>query len=156
MFGATTANRKQPHTHTGGTEALRKAVSAVSVCTRKQRQPPQAPQCATVSETHGQWCTVQDLMHEVRAEPPDHRTGSVGLETGVACQKTAHSLQRPGWRRRGGGGGNCVAAGVRGWGGGLSIFICPWSGLVRVSEAWEGWVGGGMRTRWTTLAWGTA
>ena len=72
----------------GGTEALRKAVGGASALTRTQWQPLQVPQCATVSEeTHGRWCTVRDMTHEVRAEPPDHRTGSAGLETGEACQR---------------------------------------------------------------------
>ena len=30
------------------------------------------------------------MMHEVRAEPLDHRTRSVGLETGEVCQRTSH------------------------------------------------------------------
>ena len=58
--------------------------------------------CAVGSETHGRWCTVQDMMHEVGAEPLDHRTTSAGLETGEACQSTSHSPQLPG---AGGGGG---------------------------------------------------
>ena len=32
-------------------------------------------------------------MHEVRAEPLDHRTRSAGLETGEACQRTSHPPQ---------------------------------------------------------------
>ena len=32
-------------------------------------------------------------MHEVGAEPPDHRARSAGLETDEACQRTSHSLQ---------------------------------------------------------------
>ena len=76
---------------TGDTEALRKAVSGVSALTDSQWQPPRVPQRATMSETHGQWCTVRDMMHQVRAEPPDHRTRSAGLETGEACQSTLHS-----------------------------------------------------------------
>ena len=59
---------------------------------------------STVSETHGQWCTVRDMMHEVRAEPPDQRTRSAGLETGEACQRTSHSLQLLAGGARGGGG----------------------------------------------------
>ena len=53
----------------------------------------QVPHCATASEAHGQWCTVRDMMHEVRAEPLDHRTRSAGLETGEACQGTSHPPQ---------------------------------------------------------------
>ena len=90
---------------TGGTEALRQAVGGVSALalTRRQWRPPQVPQRATGSKTHGQWCTVRDMMHEAGAEPPDHRTGSAGLETGEACQRTSHSLQLPGGRWREGG-----------------------------------------------------
>ena len=75
---------------TGGTEALRKAVGGVSALTRQQWQP----RYATLSETHGQWCTVRDMMHEVGAQPPDHRTRPAGVETetGEACQRTSHSL----------------------------------------------------------------
>ena len=72
---------------TAGIEALHKAVGGVYALTRKQRQPLQVPQRATVS----QWCTVRDMMHEVRAEPPDHRSRSAGLYTGEACQRTSHS-----------------------------------------------------------------
>ena len=32
-------------------------------------------------------------MHEVTPEPLDHRTGSVGLEIGEACQRTSHPPQ---------------------------------------------------------------
>ena len=32
-------------------------------------------------------------MHEVRAEPLDHRTRSAGLETGEACHRTSHPPQ---------------------------------------------------------------
>ena len=32
-------------------------------------------------------------MHEVRAEPLDHRTRLAGLETGEACQRTSHPPQ---------------------------------------------------------------
>ena len=61
--------------------------------------PPQAvavlqvPHCATASETHGQWCTVQDMMHEVKAQPLDHRARSAGLDTGEACHRTSHPPQ---------------------------------------------------------------
>ena len=60
---------------TGGTEALRKAVSGVWALTQKQRQPLQVPQCATVLETHGQWCTVQNMRHKVRAGALDTGPG---------------------------------------------------------------------------------
>ena len=53
----------------------------------------QVPLCATASEAHRQWCTVQDMIHEVRAEPLDHSTRSAGLETGEACQRTPHPPQ---------------------------------------------------------------
>ena len=53
----------------------------------------QVPHCATVSEAHGQWCTVRDMMHKGRAEPLDHRTSSAGLETSEACQRTSHPPQ---------------------------------------------------------------
>ena len=46
----------------GGTEAMHRAVSAASALTRKQWQAPQVPQCATASETHGQWCTVRSRL----------------------------------------------------------------------------------------------
>ena len=46
-----------------------------------------------MSETHGQWCTVRDIIHKVRAEPLDHRTRSAGIETGEACQRTSRSPQ---------------------------------------------------------------
>ena len=59
----------------GGTGALRKAVGGVPALTHKQWQPLHALSTAKVSETPGQWCTVRDMMHEVRAEPPDHSTG---------------------------------------------------------------------------------
>ena len=32
-------------------------------------------------------------MHEVRAEPLDHMTRSVGLDTGEACRRTSHPPQ---------------------------------------------------------------
>ena len=67
---------------TGGTEQSSKAVGGASALTRRRWQPPQVPRRATVSEPHGQWCTVRDMRHEARAEPLDHRTGSAGLETG--------------------------------------------------------------------------
>ena len=63
---------------------------------------PLHPLSADVSLTHGQCCTVQDMMHEVRAEPPDHRTGSAGPEVGEACQRT---LASPLLRALYGGGG---------------------------------------------------
>ena len=44
-------------------------------------------------ETQGQWGTVRDMRHEVGAEPPDHRTGSAGLEGGEVCQTSLHSPQ---------------------------------------------------------------
>ena len=43
-------------------------------------------------------------MHEVRAEPLDHRTRSAGLEAGEACQGTSHSLRLPEGEGRGRGG----------------------------------------------------
>ena len=86
------------HTHahtfmvlTAGLGALRTAVSRVPALSHKHWQPPQVPQCVAVSETHGQWCTVRHMTHEIRAEPPDHRTGSAGLETDEECQRTSHS-----------------------------------------------------------------
>ena len=35
----------------------------------------------------------RDMMHEVRAEPLDHRTRPAGLETGEACQRTSNPPQ---------------------------------------------------------------
>ena len=65
-----------------------------SICTHPQAVAVlQVPHCATASETHGQRCTVRDMMHEVRAEPLDHRTRSAGLYTGEACQRISHPLQ---------------------------------------------------------------
>ena len=58
-------------------------------------------------KTHGRWCTVRDMMREVRAGALDHRTGSAGLGAREACQRTSHSPQRP--DPRGGGGGGCMA-----------------------------------------------
>ena len=88
---------------TGGAEALRNAVGGVPALARTQGQPPQVPQCAAVSEAPGQRCTVRDMTREVRAEPQDHGTGSAGLETGEACQRTSHSPQpRGGGLKRGG------------------------------------------------------
>ena len=79
---------------TGGTEALRKGGSVEYLRppagSGGHRRSHNAPQ---VSETHGQWGPVRDMTHEVRAEPPDHRTGSAGLETGEARQRTSHPLQ---------------------------------------------------------------
>ena len=50
-----------------------------SICAHPQAVAVlQVPQCAPASEAHGQWCTVRDMMHEVRAEPLDHRTRSAG------------------------------------------------------------------------------
>ena len=69
-----------------------------------------------MSETHRQWCTVQDMMYEVRAKPPDHGTRSAGLETGQACQRISHLPQLPG-----GMGGGLVAGAIK---------PCkPWEGL---------------------------
>mmetsp|Transcript_26128 Transcript_26128/g.43562 ORF Transcript_26128/g.43562 Transcript_26128/m.43562 type:complete len:204 (+) Transcript_26128:468-1079(+) len=77
----------------GGTEALRKAVSAVSMFSRKKRQPPQVPQRAVVS--HGQRHMGSGAQSETqcmsRAEPTDHRTRSARLEIGEACQRTSQS-----------------------------------------------------------------
>ena len=51
-----------------------------SICAHPQAVAVlQVPLCATASEAHGQWCTVRDMMYEVRAEPLDHRTRSAGL-----------------------------------------------------------------------------
>ena len=47
-------------------------------------------------------------MHEVRAEPVDHRTGSAGLEAGEAYPRTSPSPQLPG----------TIRVGRWGWGGG--------------------------------------
>ena len=47
----------------------------------------------SVPEAHGQLCTVRDMIHEVTAEPLDHRSKSAGLETGEACQRTSHPPQ---------------------------------------------------------------
>ena len=65
-----------------------------SICAHPQALAVlQVPLCATASEAHRQWCTVRDMIHEVRAEPLDHRTRSAGLETGEACQRTSHPPQ---------------------------------------------------------------
>ena len=89
------------HTHTpcyfmvltGGTVCPTLS-SQWSICAHPQRVAVlQVPHCATASEAHGQWCTVRDMMHEVRAKPLDHRTTSAGLETGEACQRTYHPPQ---------------------------------------------------------------
>ena len=92
------------HTHTpcyfmeltGGTVCPTLS-SQWSICAHPQAlavlQVLQVPHCATASQAHGQWCTVRDMMHEVRAEPLDHRTRSAGLETGEACQRTSHPPQ---------------------------------------------------------------
>ena len=65
-----------------------------SICAHPQAVAVlQVPHRATASKAHGQWCTVRDMMHEVRAEPLDHRTRSAGLETGEACQRTSHPPQ---------------------------------------------------------------
>ena len=50
-------------------------------------------------------------MHEAGAEPPDHRTGSAGLETGEACQRTSPSPQL-----LGGGGRSAHTRSVECWG----------------------------------------
>ena len=102
-----------------GNEALRQAVSEASALTRKQQQPLQDPQRATMSETHGQWCTVRDMMHKVGADPRDHRSRSAGLETGEACQRT--SPPQPLSHRHthcshGAGGGATCQAGPLPWG----------------------------------------
>ena len=47
-------------------------------------------------------------MHEVRAKPVDHRTGSAGLEAGEAYPRTSPSPQLPG----------TIRVGRWGWGGG--------------------------------------
>ena len=60
---------------------------------------------AHVSKTQGQWGTVRDMRHEVGSEPPDHRTGSAGLEDGEACQTSSHSPQLLGKGVGGVGGG---------------------------------------------------
>ena len=83
-------------------------VDGVSALTRTQGRPTAVSTAAgdvlfsaKVLQAHGQRCTVRDMTHEVRAEPPDHRTGSAGVETGEACQRTLHSLQLPGVAGRG-------------------------------------------------------
>ena len=75
----------------GAWRAPRKAVSGVSALTRKQWQSLQVPHRAAAGEAHRRRCTVRDMMHEVRAEPLDHRTRSAGIETGEVCQRTSHS-----------------------------------------------------------------
>ena len=85
------------HTHTmsfhgpdrGAWRAPHKAVSGVSALTRKQWQSLQVPHRAAAAEAHRRRCTVRDMMHEVRAEPLDHRTRSAGIETGEVCQRTS-------------------------------------------------------------------
>ena len=65
-----------------------------SICAHPQAVAVlQVPHCATAAEAHGQWCIVQDMMHEVRAESLDHRTRSAGLEAGEACPRTSHPPQ---------------------------------------------------------------
>ena len=59
--------------------------------TRSHWQSLQVPHRAAAAEAHRRWCTVRDMMHEVRAEPLDHRTRSAGIETGEVCQRTSHS-----------------------------------------------------------------
>ena len=68
-----------------------KAVSGVSALTRKQWRSLQVPHRAAAAGAHRRRCTVQDMMHEVRAEPLDHRTRSASIETGEVCQRTSHS-----------------------------------------------------------------
>ena len=89
----------------GAWRAPRKAVSAVSALTRKQWQSLQVPHRAAAAEAHRRRCTVQDMMHEVRAEPLDHWTRSAGIETGEVCQRTSHSPRLRVWWGGGGGGG---------------------------------------------------
>ena len=48
------------------------------------------PHCATTKEAHGEWCTVRDMIHKVKAEPLVHWTKSAGLETVENCQGTSH------------------------------------------------------------------
>ena len=79
---------------TGGTEALRKAISAVSAVTRKQWQPLQVRQCATVSKTHRQGCTVRDMMHKIRAEPLDTGPGLQVLRL-VRLARGHHTYHSP-------------------------------------------------------------
>ena len=55
----------------------------------------QVPHCATASEAHGQWCTVRDMMHEVRAKPLDHRTRPAGLETCVVTHPSTSQPPKP-------------------------------------------------------------
>ena len=57
--------------------------------------------CRSHNVPYGQWCTVRDMMHNVRAEPPDRRTRSAGLETGEACQRTSQHR-----------GSKCIALGM--------------------------------------------
>ena len=65
-----------------------------SICAHPQAMVVlQVPHCVTTSEAYGRWCTVQDMMHEVRAKPLDHRTRPAGLETGEVCQRTSHPPQ---------------------------------------------------------------
>ena len=65
-----------------------------SICAHPQAVAVlQAPHCATASEAHVQWCIVRDMMHEVKAEPLDHRARLARLETGEAYQRTSHRPQ---------------------------------------------------------------
>ena len=93
-------SRTHTHTHTmsfhgpdrGAWRVPHKAVSGVSALTRKQWQSLQVPhRAAAAAEAHRRRCTVRDIMHEVRAEPLDHRTRSARIETGEVCQRTSHS-----------------------------------------------------------------
>ena len=92
------------HTHTHTHTTLFHGIDRGTVCPTLSSQwsiyaHPQAvavlqvPHCVTTSEAYGQWCTVRDMMHKVRAEPLDHKTRSASLETGEFCQRTSHPPQ---------------------------------------------------------------
>ena len=90
-------------THKGWPTLVHKVVSGVSALTHRLWQPPRnAPQCRRHMGSGVQ------MMHEVGAEPPDHRTRSAGLETGDACQRTSHFFEV-------GGGGVSPFQGINGW-----------------------------------------
>ena len=81
--------------------------------TRKQWQPLQVPQCATVSETHGQWCTVRDMMHKVGAQPLDTGQGLQVLRL-VRLARRRHTHRSPSAETELGGHGGGGGSGGRG------------------------------------------
>ena len=108
-----------------GTKALPKAVIGVSALTREQWQPLHIPKWAAVSGTHGQWCTVQEMMREVGG--PSHPTTGSGLHVlklvRLARHHTHGSPQAEGEAM-----GYCGAGAARGqiWGRGVRARQSLW------------------------------